>query len=339
MASVAFMSAGSLMFSALLKLRMCGSVASPTPTVPISSDSIELDRNRQALELVGERRRGHPSGGASAQDAYSLDLHAQVSASAACAMASSSRECSSAVVFAEKISGALSSPGNEAFSPLPIWMTMTVCRTFGGVQRSSHLRRRSSATETTGARCRRQSLHPRCPAGWRIARAARSGAAPARSTDEAAATAGSSDRPLTHERDLLRLGARSPQTIPGLTSAVNSAARSNANCATCSRDMPLVPVYDHVYRPFSAGAVSQPELLSLVAASYTGARACVAAVRRPDNTTATAAIPMIRFMFDSSVRAHSGMKKGGDKVSALPARPDAIQLRTDTAHPRPYGGH
>src|SRR5689334_10319920 len=38
-ASVAFISSASLMFSAWLKLRMCGSVASPTPTMPISSDS------------------------------------------------------------------------------------------------------------------------------------------------------------------------------------------------------------------------------------------------------------------------------------------------------------
>ena len=36
----------------------------------------QLDRNRQALELVGERRRGHPSGRAPSHDAYSFDLHA-----------------------------------------------------------------------------------------------------------------------------------------------------------------------------------------------------------------------------------------------------------------------
>jgi hypothetical protein len=36
-------------------------------------------------------------------------------------------------------------------------------------------------------------------------------------------------------------------------SVVNSAARSNANCATCSRDMPLAPVYETATLPLSTG--------------------------------------------------------------------------------------
>src|SRR5688500_8790380 len=50
-ASVAFMRPGSLMFSVLLKLRMCGSVASPTPTVPISSDSTSRMETGRPLNL------------------------------------------------------------------------------------------------------------------------------------------------------------------------------------------------------------------------------------------------------------------------------------------------
>jgi hypothetical protein len=53
---------------ALVEKRMCGSVASPTPTMPISLDSI-----RRMRRFAGGRNRGegggrHPAGGATADD-------------------------------------------------------------------------------------------------------------------------------------------------------------------------------------------------------------------------------------------------------------------------------
>jgi hypothetical protein len=43
-----------------------GMVLSPTPMVPIRSDSIRV--RSTALPSVGDRRRGHPAGGAAAGD-------------------------------------------------------------------------------------------------------------------------------------------------------------------------------------------------------------------------------------------------------------------------------
>ena len=50
-----------------LKKRMCGSVASPTPTMPISLDSISRMPMSRA-EHARERRGRHPAGGAAADD-------------------------------------------------------------------------------------------------------------------------------------------------------------------------------------------------------------------------------------------------------------------------------
>ena len=50
-----------------MKSRRCGSVASPTPTMPISSDSTSSDVGLSRQQF-GERGGGHPAGGAAAED-------------------------------------------------------------------------------------------------------------------------------------------------------------------------------------------------------------------------------------------------------------------------------
>ena len=52
--------------------RICGIVASPTPTMPISSDSINSISTRP-FKKPGQRGRSHPAGGAAADDDYFPD--------------------------------------------------------------------------------------------------------------------------------------------------------------------------------------------------------------------------------------------------------------------------
>ena len=64
---VAATNSASSMPSALLNVTMCGMVASPTPTVPISSDSTSVI-GRTRIAETAKRSSRHPAGGSAADD-------------------------------------------------------------------------------------------------------------------------------------------------------------------------------------------------------------------------------------------------------------------------------